>query len=210
MSDIRIPVDISRPAEEVLERASSVILSGGTVVYPSDTVYGILCRADDGEAAAGVRQLKGYGEERPFILIVSGMEMALRLTGELPPHAMEAAGRFWPGPVTLVLPASAGCPAWVASPGGTVALRQPDDPLSTGLLEKTGIPLVSTSANAAGQPEARSPDLIPEKILRGVDLVLDGGVLEVSGPSAVLRPTADGLEVIRAAPGSDLTFPHRE
>jgi L-threonylcarbamoyladenylate synthase len=200
VSGSRVPVDISCPGGEALERASSVLLSGGVVVYPSDTVYGLLCRADDRDAVAGIRSLKGYADERPFILLVSGMETVRALAGELTPPALEAAGRFWPGPVTLVLPAGPACPSWVTSSDGHIALRQPDHRLSTEILERVGVPLVSTSANTAGGQEALSPDVIPSLILDSAGLVLDGGKLPASMPSAVLRPSRDGIEVIR--PGS--------
>ncbi len=200
MRDNRILTDIGNPQEEVVEKASSVLLSGGLVLYPSDTVYGLLCRADDRDAVARLRELKGYDGPRPFILVVSGVEMARTLTGGITLEIHDILAKYWPGPVTLVLSAGPCCPVWVTAEDGSVALRHPADPLSTGLLAGVKKPLVSTSANLAGRPEPLAPDHVPDSLLAGVDLVLDGGELPPSEPSAVIRPAGGKLEILRSSP----------
>jgi L-threonylcarbamoyladenylate synthase len=196
----RIRTDISNPEEEAVREASSVLLGGGIVLCPSDTVYGLLCRADDEDAVSRLRELKGYDGPKPFILIVSGVDMARTLTDGITIAVQDILARYWPGPVTVVLPAAPGCPVWVTAGDGSVALRHPADPLSIGLLGEAKQPLVSTSANLAGRPEPLAPDLVPESLLAGVDLILDGGELPPSEPSTVIRAVTGKWELLRGSP----------
>jgi L-threonylcarbamoyladenylate synthase len=199
VTETRLRIDRSSPDGGSVRRASGILLSGGVVLYPSDTVYGLMCRADDPAAVARVGRLKGYTGGRPYILLVSGTGMASGIALLDGPGLTGLLGRLWPGPVTVVLPAALSCPDWVRSPDGTVALRHPADPLSTMILAGTGVPLVSTSANAAGGRPALDPARIPGDLAVSVDLFLDGGVLPDRGPSRIIRPGRDGIEVIREA-----------
>lgn len=187
---IRINTDI--PAFEIIEQVSSCLLRGGIVLYPSDTVYGLLCRADDEESVERLSTLKGYKERRPFILIVDGISMTESLTDGIDPEVREILLLRWPGRLTFVLPAGSRCPEWVRGEDNTVALRHPADPLSGQLLKRCGVPLVSTSANYAGEDPSLSVSDIPESMIADVDIILDGGNLPPSSPSTILRVLRNG------------------
>lgn len=187
MITTHIRIDTDKPAPENIEQVSSCLLDGGIVLYPSDTVYGLLCRADDKESVERLSMLKGYEERRPFILIVDGISMAESLTDDIDPEVREILLLRWPGRLTFVLPAGNSCPEWVRGDDNTVALRHPADPLSGQLLKRCGVPLVSTSANLSGMKPTLRPAEIPESILDGVDIVLDAGTLPQSSPSTILR-----------------------
>ncbi len=193
-----IPMSRTAPDARGVFEAARQVAMGHLLVYPSDTVYGIACDACDPGAVKRVRRLKGCGVPRPFIVIVESLEAALALAAPLPEHAVARMRSSWPGPVTLVLPASSAAPAHVLSGDGCIALRVPADPLSQALLSACRIPLVSTSANPAGGRVPLSLDDIPRELLAGCDLVLDGGALPPASPSAVLRLSGDGFEQIRA------------
>ena len=180
-------IDISNPEEEIVEKAVTLLLSGGVVIYPSDTVYGMLCRADDRVSVERLAKIKGYAKPRSFILIVGGLEMAGRLTSSIDPEVMEILKIRWPGKLTVVLPAGDGCPKWVRGEDNTVALRHPADPLSGQLLERCGVPLVSTSANRSGGDAQLSIEAIPESIIAGVGMVLNAGKLPPSSPSTIIK-----------------------
>jgi L-threonylcarbamoyladenylate synthase len=165
----------------------AVLLAGGVVVYPSDTVYGLLCRADNHETVERVRRMKGSPPSRPFILLVDGLDMARRLADVSDPEISAILTLRWPGRLTMVLPAVEGCPPWVAGEDGTVALRYPADPLSLQLLRGLRQPLVSTSANLAGGDPSLSLDSVPRRLLEKADLILDAGILPPSSPSTVIR-----------------------
>ena len=180
-------IDITNPEEEIVKKAASILLSGGVVIYPSDTVYGMLCRADDRVSVERLSKIKGYDKPRSFILIVGGLEMAGRLTSGIDPEVMEILKIRWPGKLTVVLPAGDECPKWVGGEDNTVALRHPADSLSGQLLNRCGVPLVSTSANHAGENTQLSVKAIPDSIIAGVDMVLDGGYLPPSSPSTIIK-----------------------
>ena len=197
MSTHRIEINADNPTEKAAAEASSVLLSGGIVLYPSDTVYGLLCTPWNRGAVNRLSGLKGYKSNRPFIMLVDGMEMAKTLSGHIEQFVLEIMDEFWPGPLTIVLPGGGGCPEWVSGDDCSIALRQPADHLSEMLLKNTGLPLISTSANRSGEPSPLGMDQIPEAILDGVDLILDAGILIASEPSTIIRPSREGIEVLR-------------
>jgi L-threonylcarbamoyladenylate synthase len=190
-----VGIDIENPAAEAVEMAVSVLLGGGLVVYPSDTVYGLLCPAAMQHSVRRVGRLKGYSEEKPFILLVPSIEAAQAFSQPVP-GALELMRSSWPGPVTLVLPASDRAPSWVCAPDGTVALRVPADPLSVKVLESI-MPLVTTSANLRDRPEPLGLDEVSLKVASGVDLMLDGGKLARRKASTMIKVTPEGQEVLR-------------
>lgn len=191
---------LSEDAESLKDAAMmtiSVLEEGGVVLYPSDTVYGLLCRADSRTAVERIRSLKGYTGHRPFILIVDGVTMAGSVADGLTDEILGLLRERWPGRFTAVLRASGGCPEWVRGDDCTIALRHPSGDLSGLILAGVGSPLVSTSANAAGEPPPLTPEGIPEGIRNGVDLFIDGGTLPPSEPSTIVRLTGQTPEILR-------------
>jgi L-threonylcarbamoyladenylate synthase len=159
-----------------------VLRSGGLVAFPTETVYGLGADARDASAVARVFAAKGRPAANPVIVHVTSAEEAQPLTAAWPEAAARLAARFWPGPLTLVLPRSGCVPDVVTAGGPTVAVRVPAHPVALALLRAAGLPVAAPSAN-------RSTGLSPtraEHVLRGlgghIDLILDGG------------PTAGGLE----------------
>ncbi|MCD4669294.1 MAG: Sua5/YciO/YrdC/YwlC family protein [Actinomycetia bacterium] len=170
-----------------VEKVASLLLAGGEVIYPSDTVYGILCRADDRVSVERLAKIKGYDKPRSFSLIVDGLEMAGSLTSGIDLEVMEILKLRWPGKLTVVLPTGDGCPIWVRGEDNTVALRHPADPLSGRLLKRCGVPLVSTSANRAGGDTPLNLSAVPDSIIAGADIVLNAGDLPPSSPSTIIK-----------------------
>lgn len=191
-----VQVDTTDPDTHTVSDVSAVLESGGTVVYPSDTVYGILADSSNHKAVERVAELKGYLGLRPFIVLVRGVERALELTSQKSLEPLM--NRYWPGPFTLVLKAAETVPPWLVSREGTVALRIPSDKLSDRLLRETGVDLVSTSANQKGDPFPLSIQAIPDLILKGVSVVLDGGLLQNRKPSRIIDITGERPVEIRS------------
>jgi L-threonylcarbamoyladenylate synthase len=127
---------------------------GRLVLHPTETVVSLSGDPYDDDAVARARALKGYRAPRPFLCLVPGIDAARSLASAWPAEADQLASRFWPGPLTLLLPASDGAPAAVAA-SGTIALRPAADPVSAALLAAWGRALFSTSANRRGQPTHR-------------------------------------------------------
>jgi len=172
---------------ETARRIASIVIPGGVALYPSDTVYGLMCRADDPEAVDRIRRMKGGASDRPFILIVSGLSMAGSIADCTDPEVMGIMSLRWPGKLTLVLPALDPCPIWVRDGDGSVALRQPDHDLSRLVIEECRIPLVSTSANPSGQSPCLEYDRIDDLLKTSVDLAVDAGKLPPSAPSTIIK-----------------------
>ncbi len=192
MKTPELSVNIADPSDAIVERVASLLLAGGVVIYPSDTVYGMLCRADRRDSVERLARIKGYKNLRAFILIVSGLRMAESLTSLIDYEVMEILKLRWPGKLTVVLPSGNDCPAWVREKDNTVALRYPADPLSGQLLKRCDVPLVSTSANRAGEENSLSVSTIPESIIAGADIILNGGNLPPSSPSTVIKVVRQG------------------
>ena len=150
------------------------IADGGVVVFPADTVYGLACDPEDEKAVARLYALKGRPPDKPAAV----MFFAVDALPELGPRTRALAERLLPGAVTLLVP-SGRFP--LAGGAGTLGLRVPDLPA----FADVRVPVLQTSANLAGGPDARRLEDVPEVIRRGADLVIDGG--EVAGtPSTVV------------------------
>lgn len=182
-------ISLNDPAQldEVAAEIAAVVLSGGVVLYPSDTVYGLLCRPDSEATLNRLRSVKGISSSRPLILLVSGPGMAGSVADCTDPEIQAIIRLRWPGKLTLVLPALKECPPDVTDHGRTVALRHPADRLSGLVLEKCGIPLVSTSANVSGEGSRLDFKEIPDSLIDEVDLAVDSGKLPPSSPSTILK-----------------------
>jgi len=171
------------------------------VAYPTETVYGFGGGVDR-ESVTNLIALKGRPPNKPFLLIVASSEMITRLGLHLTGYASQLAARFWPGPLTLVLPGGEHrVPAQLRGPEGGVAVRwTPHDGLAR-LVRAYGEPITSTSANRPGMPPATHAGQIIEQwsdaVGRGALHVLDGGKLSDSAPSTVVDCTGKRPRVIR-------------
>ena len=179
MAGRALSVDIQNPAEEIVQAVSSVLLQGGIVLYPSDTVYGLMADSRSESACLRIAALKGYDKPRPFIVLVGSVQDAIEKTSSVIYRGyME---KYWPGPVTLLLPGVQ----------GKIALRWPVDPFSTAVLAVSGLYPLTTSANLKGGAIPCSVADIPDSIVQGVDLAIDGGPLQGREPSMILDLTGD-------------------
>lgn len=161
------------PAPAALDRAASILAAGGLLIYPTDTLYAIGGRVLDAEVARKVRIAKGR-EAKPLPVIAADIDQAGSLTTAFPQEGMRLAQRFWPGPLTVILPAGPHVPEEVTAGTGTIAVRVPALALARRLCA-TGGPLISTSANLSG---AGSPVTCEEAVVgvgHAASLALDAG-----------------------------------
>jgi L-threonylcarbamoyladenylate synthase len=198
-------VDGSAPDEAVVARAADVLRAGELIVYPTETLYALGGLALLAAAAHRVRLAKGRADGKPLPLIVADAEAARALCRSWPAAADTLAARFWPGPLTLVLPASGRVPVEVTAGTGTVAVRVSGLPLARALSRAVG-PLVSTSANQAGEPPAVTCTEALAAVGAAVALALDGGAC-TGAPSTIVDLTGDHPVVLRegAVRRADLT-----
>ncbi len=196
-----------------IEAAAASIRAGGVVIYPTETLYALGCAADNAEACARVAALKGRPETKPFPLIVADMASLRALTAPLP-QALEIdlaslAARFWPGPLSVLLPTRPDLPALVRDGFGLSSVRISPHPLATELCRRVGGALVATSANAGGQPATADPrQLDPGLLAAAAGAVLDQPWPAGGAPSTLIRLLGSGrVAVLRAGavPAAALT-----
>ncbi len=191
-------------------RAAEVLASGGLVVHPTETVYGI---GGDGSAEnnALIARVKRRPRMQPLILLTPDLEALRAMLGELdwPEGAERLAQRFWPGPLTLVLRCRA-APAGLAGPGGGIAVRISSDPTVSAVLSRWRRPMTSSSANLAGKTPARTVDdalriFADREDLADSDraaLALDGGRTWGDRPSTIVSFIGSSPRLVREGPVS--------
>lgn len=186
-----------------VERAAEVLRRGGLVAVPTETVYGLAARADSRDAVAAIYRAKGRPEFNPLIVHVPDVSAAERFAHFDGP-ARTLAERFWPGPLTLVLPRrDAGLAAAVTAGLQTVALRCPAHPAMRDLLKAAGLPIAAPSANRSGAVSPTSAAHVVASLAGAVDLVLDGGPCSggIESTIVALRP-GGAWQVLRPGPVS--------
>lgn len=182
----------------ILDEAAALIREGRLVAFPTETVYGLGANALDALAVRRIYEAKGRPATSPLIVHVSSTAMAKRVVSAWPEAAEKLAARFWPGPLTLVLPKAKRVPDIVTSGLGTVGVRMPAHPLALALIRKCRLPLAGPSANRFTGLSPVTAAQVREGLGAAVDLILDGGpcrvgiestVVSLAGPVPVLlRP----------------------
>ena len=174
------------------------IRSGGVVVYPTETVYGLGADPFNPVPFERVFSVKGRETEKGLILLIRGRQDLDALVANIPPAAVVLMDAFWPGPLTLVFPASPSLPEHLPGSTPTIALRTSDAPVSSALLRHVGGPITSTSANRSGRSPARSAREALEDLGSDVDLILDGGPSTDPRPSTLIDVSRGIPELLRA------------
>lgn len=180
-----IEIDPQAPSPKAIERAASAIRRGRVVAIPTDALYILVADPFNLHAVGLVFRAKGREIHRSLPLLVSDMLMAEDLAKELSSRFNFLARRFWPGPLTIIVPAAAKVPLKVTGNTGRLALRQSRSKVAADLLEKLQQPLVATSANISGQPTCRNGIEVFGKMDGRLDLVLDGGLCAGEGSTTV-------------------------
>ncbi|BDC51044.1 hypothetical protein F183_A33600 [Bryobacterales bacterium F-183] len=185
MSTDLIEIDAKAPSAKAINRAVKIIKSGGIVAVPTDGLYSLVADPFQLHAVAKVFQAKGRETVRSLPLYVSGPLMAEDLGKELSSRFAILTRRFWPGPLTIIVPASARVPLKVTGNTGRLAMRQAQSAVIDKLLEAMDQPLIGTSANVSGQPTCASGIEVFGTMDGRLDLVLDGGLCAGAGSTTV-------------------------
>lgn len=191
-----LPCDATH-REASLEQARDVVATGGLVVLPTDTVYGLGADAFDADAVAALLAAKGRGRAMPPPVLVSSPDLLDVLGIDVPDAARALAEAFWPGALTLIVRAQPSLTWDLGETAGTVALRMPDEETALALLRLTG-PLAVSSANRTGQAAATTAQEAREQLGGRVAVYLDGGPARGGVPSTIVSAVGDSLSVVRA------------
>jgi L-threonylcarbamoyladenylate synthase len=180
-----IEIDVDQPSEEAVERAAAAIRRGEVIAIPTEALYTLVADPFNLRAVGQVFAAKGRESQRSLPLLVSDILMAEELAAEVNSRFYILARHFWPGPLTLIVPASAKVPLKVTGNTGRLAVRQSKSKLANALLEYLEQPLIGTSANMSGQPTCHSGIEVFGMMDGRVSLVLDGGLCTGEGSTTV-------------------------
>ncbi len=194
-----LKVDNAR-LEFVLEYSSRMILAGKVVAFPTDTVYGLGADPFNLAAVSEVFRIKRRTADRPLPLLVASLDQAVDLTNDPPRLFFKLAEKFWPGPLTLVVPASRLIPLKVTGNTGNVGLRWPRAPLAVALIAAAARPLTGTSANLSEHSACSTAAEVEEQIGDTLPLILDGGRTEGDLPSTVVEIVGERARILRPGP----------
>jgi L-threonylcarbamoyladenylate synthase len=183
---------------EALEQAQAALRSGGLAAFPTDTVYGLGALTFDARAVESIYPAKDRPPEKAIPVLVADAGDMPAVARLVPEMAQRLAARFWPGPLTLVVPRRPDLPLAVSTTD-TVGVRVPDHNLARALLRLTG-PLAVTSANLSGQPGPSTADEVLAQLGGRIDVILDGGRTPGGVPSTVVDCTGPRPQILRAGP----------
>lgn len=189
-----------------IKKASHIIISGGTVAFPTETVYGLGANALDGEAVAKIFRAKGRPADNPLIVHISSREMLNMVAKDIPALAFELMDAFWPGALTIVLKRKDGVPDITTGGLDTVAVRMPDHEIALSLITEAGVPIAAPSANISGRPSPTKAEHVIKDMDGRIDAVIAGDecrlgvestVIDLTViPPALLRPGGQNIEDI--------------
>jgi len=190
-------IDPARPDPILIDSACGLLDTGGVVVFPTLTLYGLAADAWNRSAVEKVRHIKGRPDDKPILILVPDAAAATGLVTTVPAAAERLMDRFWPGNVTLVFEASARVPSHLVSASGTIGLRVPSHPVAHALVTRLGRPVTGTSANRSGRPACGRVADLDVDIVRLADMVLDAGALGGGVGSTVVDVTVNPPNVLR-------------
>lgn len=191
--------------------AGNIIRSGGLVAFPTETVYGLGGDALNPDSSRKIYAAKGRPSDNPLIIHICKLEDIDKIVSEFPESAKKLASMFWPGPLTMVLPKSDVVPRETTGGLNTVAVRMPVDPIALSFIDAAGGYVAAPSANISGKPSPTSAKYVIEDMQGRIEMILDGGDVEIGLESTIvdltgeipmlLRPGFITLEMLRDALG---------
>ena len=196
---------------QATQTAADILRRGGLVGIPTETVYGLGANALDGEAVRHIFEAKGRPQDNPLIIHVPDASWLERYCHDVPPQAYLLAERFWPGPLTMILPCRDIVPAQTTAGLPTVGVRCPNHPATLRIIAAAGVPIAAPSGNTSGRPSPTTAQHMLEDMDGKIDAIVDGGSCAVGvestiidltvTPPRLLRPGGLPLESLRAVLG---------
>lgn len=190
-------VILSADAPGTAEEAAALLRRGELVAIPTETVYGLAANGLDPEAVAKIFLAKGRPQDNPLILHIAQASQLDRLCHSIPPSAYALAERFWPGPLTMVLPARECVPKCTTAGLPTVAVRCPDSAVTRRIIELSGVPLAAPSANLSGKPSTTTAAHVYHDHAGKIPLIVDGGSSRVGVESTIVDLTEQPPRLLR-------------
>ena len=188
---------LSAGSPETPAVAAKILRRGGLVAIPTETVYGLGANGLDEAAVAKIFEAKGRPQDNPLILHVTGAEQIAQFCHSVPQAAYDLAARFWPGPLTMVLPARDCVPRRTTAGLSTVAVRCPDSAVTREIIRLAGVPIAAPSANLSGKPSTTTAAHVLHDHDGRIDAIVDGGPCRVGVESTIVDLTEDRPRLLR-------------
>ena len=189
--------EIHSPDSEDITEVASLLRDGGVVAIPTETVYGLAGNALRGECVRKIYQAKGRPSDNPLIVHISDISQWAPLVKAIPESAMALAEKFWPGPLTIILPKSELIPDEICGGLDTVAVRMPSDEIARAIITKCGFPLAAPSANTSGKPSPTCAEHVKEDLDGKIEAIVDSGECSVGIESTVITLATDIPRLLR-------------
>ncbi len=183
-----------------MNQAIEALRSGEVIVFPTETFYGLGADALHEEAVVQVSALKGRDAKNPIALIIADMDMLKEVVADPPPIAERLMSVFWPGPLTLVLPAKKGLSPLLCNPDGGIGVRVSSHPVAAALVKRLAHPITATSANPSGAEPARTIAQAQAYFANKLKIFIDAGELKGQKGSTVVECHGDRYKIIREGP----------
>jgi len=211
-------VDPFNPDPLVIKQAAEILRNGGIVAFPTETVYGLGAIVFNVNAVKKIFIAKNRPFDNPLIIHIGDLKMLDLVAVDIPEKAFKLIGKFWPGPLTLILPKNPKVPKIVSGGLNTVAVRMPAHPVALALIREIGEPIAAPSANLAGKPSPTTAEHVIKDLYDRVDAIIDGGetlygvestiINILSNPPTLLRPGAYPVEEIERVLGENVVVPN--
>lgn len=183
--------------DQVLQEASRLLAAGALVACPTETFYALAVDAGNEQALHRLLAVKGRPRSKPLLVLVADRSMLTTIVASIPPLAHQLMNHFWPGPLTLILPARPELPFPLTAGSGTVGVRQPGLTLTRRLVQIFGKPITGTSANLSGQEPFREGQQLNRALGADIDLIIQDGPCPGGLPSTIVDVCHEPLRLIR-------------
>lgn len=184
-------------ADALFEEAKNLLTTGRVVALPTETFYALAAHPFEEQALEHLFALKERPPHKPVLLLVASPEMLLSLVSHIPESAPALIKTFWPGPLTLILPARPGLSGWLTANTGTVGVRQPRQAVTCQLLQYLGFPVTGTSANRSGRPPLARAEDVDREFGEAAPLIVDAGPCPGGLPSTIVDLTKSPPRLVR-------------
>ena len=195
---IRLKVDSDDPDAALVDRGAAVIRSAGIIALPTDTLYGLAADPFNPVAVRRIFEVKSREQGRALPLVAADADQIARWLAPLSPTVERLAARFWPGPLTLLVPAPSALAADVAGGTGRVGVRVPAHAVARALCRAAGVVLTATSANISGEPPTEDPERVALSLGDRIELLLDAGPTPGGRPSTIADVSSGEPRLVRA------------
>ncbi|MTI69001.1 MAG: threonylcarbamoyl-AMP synthase [Firmicutes bacterium] len=197
MKTLILKINKNKPEKEKIDKAAKVLKNGGTVAFPTETVYGLGANALDKTSIAKIFKAKGRPQDNPLIVHIADTNKLYDLVDDIPKKAKVLMDKFWPGPLTIIFNRNENVPDEVTAGLDTVAIRNPDNLIAKALLKSADLPIAAPSANTSGKPSPTDSKHVLEDLDGKVDIIIDGGLTGVGVESTVLDISGDIPTILR-------------